>query len=220
MLDLVRNLIARGQVGHAGQMCDDDRRRVAGEPEYRPGQELRDRGSDGPLDPGMHRIAARVQEQGDGLPEDQQRRRRHDEQQVLDHVVPEEDIVVAAYPTLQGEQHDHQPAKEHRCPPGGPRPNRMPPTYSDDPPEVQPSGDGNRHGDNRCGLPLGEHGLPAERRKHATSLLGEPTYSRREGRYDVRGGRNARLTVEARYGCRRRVRLVADGGGLENRYGA
>jgi len=47
-----------------------------------------------------------VQHQGYRAARDQQRGRDHDQQQVLDHVVPEQHVIVAAHTALGGQHND------------------------------------------------------------------------------------------------------------------
>ena len=102
------------------------------------------------------------------------------------------------------------PADEHASPPGRPGPRRMPPRHPDDAPAVKAGRQDSKPRHDRRELPLRQHGRQAERREHAVS------FHRRA--YSSAGV--ALPQVRHRYRCPRRVRLVAEGDGLENRCGA
>ena len=85
-------------------------------------------------------------------------------------MVPEQHVVVDADAALQGEHYDGEAAEEHAGSPGWPGAGRMTAGDPDDAPEVERGGEDDGGRDDRGELPLGEHGLKAERGKHATSF--------------------------------------------------
>src|SRR5450755_1201684 len=108
---------------------------------------------------------------------DQQRRRDHDQQEMLDHVVPEQHVVVAAQPALRGQHDDQQAAEEHPGSPERPGPGRMAVRHPPHAPKVGRRRDDDDGRDDRSPLPPAQRLRKAERREHLASHTGETTSS-------------------------------------------
>ncbi len=128
----------------------------SGDAERGPGDRGHHAGAQELLGPGVQRVPAGVQQQRGRFPQHQQRRGHHEQQQVLDHVIPEQDVVIAADAALGRDDHDGQAAEEQRGPPQRPRAGRMPVPDPQHAPQVQGGHENHEAGYQRRELPAGD----------------------------------------------------------------
>ena len=120
MLDEVQQLAADGGVVEGGDVPDPDRADEDEDGDRRVEQDLQQAAveqGDDVLPP--HARAGGPQGEGRGGAEQQQRRDHHEDEHVLDHVHPEEVVGVGVDRRDEGQQHQHDAAREGGRPPAG-----------------------------------------------------------------------------------------------------